>query len=171
MPDAATQMFDRVKANPLTDQSVRWRLAGIHAVLAGMKNGQWDTRSGLLTADATGNHLINASYEYGTTGWRVQGGVIFTVGTTSRFRRPLARVAYEGPTSDEGWYSSPVVAKAGQTWVAHGLARRQRRRRAGQRLDLGVQRPRAGDYRAELPVVLTASRSNTQSRQRSRIPP
>ena len=30
MPSSAGQVVDRVKANPLTDQSVRWRLAGIH---------------------------------------------------------------------------------------------------------------------------------------------
>ena len=117
-PTTATQMFDRVKANPLTDHSVRWRLAGIHAVLAGMKNGQWDTRSGLLTADVTGNHLINASYEFGTTGWRVQGGGIFTVPTdVPGFGARSLELRTTGATSDEGWFSSPVVAKAGQTWV------------------------------------------------------
>ena len=93
-PTTATQMFDRVKANPLTDHSVRWRLAGIHAVLAGMKNGQWDTRSGLLTADATGNHLINASYEYGITGWQVQGGGI-SRSRRCRVWRPFARAPHE----------------------------------------------------------------------------
>jgi hypothetical protein len=78
-PSTATRVADRVTANPLTDHSVRWRLAGIHAALAGMKDGQWDTRSGLLTADPTGNHLTNGSFEFGTSGWQVQGGSIYTI--------------------------------------------------------------------------------------------
>ena len=155
-PTTATQMFDRVKANPLTDHSVRWRLAGIHAVLAGMKNGQWDTRSGLLTADVTGNHLINASYEFGTTGWRVQGGGIFTVPTdVPGFGARSLELRTTGATSDEGWFSSPVVAKAGQTWVhtvwlegAHG----------GEQVNVSIWEYNDREqaiHRAELPVVLT----------------
>ena len=156
MPSAASQVVDRVKANPLTDQSVRWRLAGIHAVLAGMKDGQWDTRSGLLTADATGNHLINASYEYGTTGWRVQGGVIFTVGTNvSGFGASSLELQTEGLTADEGWYSAPVVAKTGQTWV-HTVWLEGNT--GGERVNVSIWEYNDREqaiYRAEMPVVLT----------------
>ena len=156
MPSSASQVIDRVKANPLTDQSVRWRLAGIHAVLAGMKDGQWDTRSGLLTADATGNHLINASYEYGTTGWRVQGGVIFTVGTNvPRFGARSLELQTKGLTPDEGWYSAPVVAKAGQTW-AHTVWLEGNT--GGERVNVSIWEYNDNEqaiYRAELPVVLT----------------
>ncbi|HLM94289.1 MAG TPA: hypothetical protein VK273_10785 [Gaiellaceae bacterium] len=155
-PTTASQMFDRVKANPLTDHSVRWRLAGIHAVLAGMKNGQWDTRSGLLTADATGNHLINASYEYGITGWRVQGGGIFTVPTNvPGFGARSLELRTNGAIADQGWYSAPVVAKAGQTWVhtvwLEGAT-------GGERVDVSIWEYNDREqaiYRAELPVVLT----------------
>ena len=156
MPSSASQVVDRVKANPLTDQSVRWRLAGIHAVLAGMKDGQWDTRSGLLTADATGNHLINASYEYGTTGWRVQGGVIFTVGTNvPGFGSRSLELQTSGLTADEGWYSAPVVAKAGQTWV-HSVWLEGNR--GGERVNVSIWEYNDREqaiHRAELPVVLT----------------
>jgi len=156
MPSSASQVIDRVKANPLTDQSVRWRLAGIHAVLAGMKDGQWDTRSGLLTADATGNHLINASYEYGTTGWRVQGGVIFTVGTNvPGFGARSLELQTKGLTPDEGWYSGPVVAKAGQTW-AHTVWLEGNT--GGERVNVSIWEYNDNEqaiYRAELPVVLT----------------
>ena len=156
MPSSASQVIDRVKANPLTDQSVRWRLAGIHAVLAGMKDGQWDTRSGLLTADATGNHLINASYEYGTTGWRVQGGVIFTVGTNvPGFGARSLELQTKGLTADEGWYSAPVVAKAGQTW-AHTIWLEGNT--GGERVNVSIWEYNDREqaiYRAELPVVLT----------------
>ena len=94
-----------------------------------MKDGQWDTRSGLLTADATGNHLINASYEYGTTGWRVQGGVIFTVGTERpRLRRPLARAADEGSDLGRGLVLRAGRREGGADLGAHGLARGQHRR-------------------------------------------
>jgi hypothetical protein len=156
MPSSASQVVDRVKANPLTDQSVRWRLAGIHAVLAGMKDGQWDTRSGLLTADATGNHLINASYEYGITGWRVQGGAIFTVGTNvPGFGARSLELQTKGLTADEGWYSAPVVAKAGQTWV-HTVWLEGNT--GGERVNVSIWEyndREQGIYRAELPVVLT----------------
>jgi hypothetical protein len=156
MPSSASQVVDRVKANPLTDQSVRWRLAGIHAVLAGMKDGQWDTRSGLLTADATGNHLINASYEYGTTGWRVQGGVIFTVGTNvPGFGASSLELQTKGLTADEGWYSAPVVAKAGQTWV-HTVWLEGNT--GGERVNVSIWEYNDREqaiYRAEMPVVLT----------------
>ena len=157
MPSSAGQVVDRVKANPLTDQSVRWRLAGIHAVLAGMKDGQWDTRSGLLTADATGNHLINASYEYGTTGWRVQGGGIFTVPTdVPGFGARSLELRTGGLTADEGWFSAPVVAKAGQTWV-HSVWLEGAT--GGERVNVSIWEyndREQGIYRAELPVVLTA---------------
>ena len=156
MPSSASQVIDRVKANPLTDQSVRWRLAGIHAVLAGMKDGQWDTRSGLLTADATGNHLINASYEYGTTGWRVQGGVIFTVGTNvPGFGARSLELQTKGLTPDEGWYSGPVVAKAGQTWTHTVWLEGDT---GGERVNVSIWEYNDHEqaiYRAELPVVLT----------------
>ena len=157
MPSSAGQVVDRVKANPLTDQSVRWRLAGIHAVLAGMKDGQWDTRSGLLTADATGNHLINASYEYGTTGWRVQGGGIFTVPTdVPGFGARSLELRTGGLTADEGWFSAPVVAEAGQTWV-HSVWLEGAT--GGERVNVSIWEyndREQGIYRAELPVVLTA---------------
>ena len=157
MPSSAGQVVDRVKANPLTDQSVRWRLAGIHAVLAGMKDGQWDTRSGLLTADATGNHLINASYEYGITGWRVQGGGIFTVPTdVPGFGARSLELRTGGLTADEGWFSAPVVAKAGQTWV-HSVWLEGAT--GGERVNVSIWEyndREQGIYRAELPVVLTA---------------
>ena len=157
MPSSAGQVVDRVKANPLTDQSVRWRLAGIHAVLAGMKDGQWDTRSGLLTADATGNHLINASYEYGITGWRVQGGGIFTVPTDVHgFGARSLELRTGGLTADEGWFSAPVVAKAGQTWV-HSVWLEGAT--GGERVNVSIWEyndREQGIYRAELPVVLTA---------------
>ena len=61
-----------------------------------------------------------------------------------------------GATSDEGWFSSPVVAKAGQTWVhtvwlegAHG----------GEQVNVSIWEYNDREqaiYRAELPVVLTA---------------
>jgi hypothetical protein len=157
MPSSATQVVDRVKANPLTDQSVRWRLAGIHAVLAGMKDGQWDTRSGLLTADATGNHLINASWEYGTTGWRVQGGAIYTVPTNvPGFGARSLELQTRGLTADEGWYSAPVVAKNGQTWV-HSVWLEGNT--GGERVNVSIWEYNDREqaiYRAELPVVLTA---------------
>jgi hypothetical protein len=156
MPSAASQVVDRVKANPLTDSSVRWRLAGIHAVLAGMKNGEWDTRSGLLTADATGNHLINASWEYGTTGWRVQGGGIFTVPTNvPGFGARSLELRTQGLTADEGWYSAPVVAKAGQTWV-HSVWLEGNT--GGEQVNVSIWEYNDREqaiYRAELPVVLT----------------
>jgi hypothetical protein len=156
MPSSATQIVNRVKANPLTDSSVRWRLAGIHATLAGMKDGRWDTRSGLLTADATGNHLINASYEFGTTGWRVQGGGIFTVPTNvSGFGARSVELRTTGTTADQGWYSAPVVAKSGQTWVhtvwLEGAT-------GGERVNVSIWEYNDQEqaiYRAELPAVLT----------------
>ena len=77
-------------------------------------------------------------------GWRVQGGGIFTVptnvpgfGERSLMLRTTGLAADEGVLDAgcrEGW---PDVA-------LHRLARRPGRRRAGQRLDLGVQRSRAG---------------------------
>lgn len=156
MPSSASQVVDRVKANPLTDSSVRWRLAGIHAVLAGMKNGEWDTRSGLLTADSTGNHLINASWEYGTTGWRVQGGGIFTVPTNvPGFGARSLELRTQGLTADEGWYSAPVVAKAGQTWV-HSVWLEGNT--GGEQVNVSIWEYNDREqaiYRAEMPVVLT----------------
>ncbi len=156
MPSSATQIVDRVKANPLTDSSVRWRLAGIHAALAGMKDGRWDTRSGLLTADATGNHLINSSYEFGTTGWRAQGGAIFTVPTNvSGFGARSLELRTTGTTADQGWYSAPVVAKSGQTWVhtvwLEGAT-------GGERVNVSIWEYNDFEqavHRAELPAVLT----------------
>jgi len=159
-PSTATQVFDRVKANPLTDQSVRWRLAGIHAVLSGMKNGQWDTRDGLLTADSTGNHLINPSFEFGTTGWRVQGGGIYTIPAVAPGlgERSLMLLT-QGATADEGWYSSPVVAKAGQTWLYTTWLEGKV---GGEELNVSIWQYNDREqaiHRAELPVVLTPDAS------------
>jgi len=155
-PSTATQLTDRVKANPLTDHSVRWRLAGIHAVLAGMKNGEWDTRSGLLTSDASGNHLINSSFEFGTTGWQVQGGGIFTVPTVvPGFGRRSLMLRTNGLGADEGWYSSPVVAKAGQTWLYTLWLEGQV---GGEQVNVSIWEYNDSEeaiHRAELPAVLT----------------
>ena len=155
-PSTATQVVDRVKANPLTDQSVRWRLAGIHAVLAGMRNGEWDTRSGLLTADATGNHLVNASFEFGTSGWRVQGGGIFTVPTNvPGFGERSLMLRTTGLAADEGWYSTPVVAKVGQTWLYTVWLEGQV---GGEQVNVSIWEYNDREqaiHRAELPVVLT----------------
>ena len=155
-PSTATQLTDRVKANPLTDHSVRWRLAGIHAVLAGMKNGEWDTRSGLLTSDASGNHLINSSFEFGTTGWQVQGGGIFTVPTVvPGFGQRSLMLRTNGLEADEGWYSSPVVAKAGQTWLYTVWLEGQV---GGEQVNVSIWEYNDREeaiHRAELPAVLT----------------
>ncbi len=154
-PQTATQVVDRVKANPLTDQSVRWRLAGIHAVLAGMRDGQWDTRSGLLTADATGNHLVNGSWEFGTYGWDVQGGGIYTVPTDVQgFGKRSLTLRTLGLGADEGWYSSPVVAKAGQTWLYTVWLEGQV---GGEQVNVSIWEYNDREeaiHRAELPVVL-----------------
>jgi hypothetical protein len=155
-PSTATRVVDRVSANPLTDQSVRWRLAGIHAALAGMKNGEWDTRSGLLTADPTGNHLINASYEFGTTGWEVQGGVIYTAPALNEgFGERSLTLQTDGASTDEGWYSSPVVVKPGQTWLYTTWLEGKV---GGEQMNVSIWE--YDDYeqaihRAQLPVVLT----------------
>jgi hypothetical protein len=155
-PSTATQLTDRVKANPLTDHSVRWRLAGIHAVLAGMKNGEWDTRSGLLTSDASGNHLINSSFEFGTTGWQVQGGGIFTVPTVvPGFGQRSLMLRTNGVGADEGWYSSPVVAKAGQTWLYTVWLEGQV---GGEQVNVSIWEYNDFEeaiHRAEFPAVLT----------------
>jgi hypothetical protein len=155
-PSTATQVVDRVTANPLTDSSVRWRLGGIHAVLAGMKNGQWDTRGGLLTADDSGNHLVNSSFELGTTGWRVQGGTIWT---TQKFDPVFGTSSMglwtTGVSKDEGWYSTPIVAKAGQTWV-HSIWLKGKK--GGERVDVSIWEYNDLEqaiYRAQSPVVLT----------------
>ena len=58
-------------------------------------------------------------------------------------------------TSDEGWYSAPVVAKAGQTWV-HTVWLEGNT--GGERVNVSIWEYNDNEqaiYRAELPVVLT----------------
>ncbi len=58
-------------------------------------------------------------------------------------------------TADEGWYSAPVVAKAGQTWV-HTVWLEGNT--GGERVNVSIWEYNDREqaiYRAEMPVVLT----------------
>lgn len=118
LPGFTTRVTDRVTANPLHDQSVRWRLAGIHAVLTGMKSGERSSAVAAPTAVPEDNRLLNSGFEQGTRGWQVQGGEISTIPSNNpNFGNQSLRLVTDGTSPDEGLYSDPVVALPGQTWT------------------------------------------------------
>ena len=157
LPTFTTRVVDRVTANPLADQSVRWRLAGIHAVLSGMRSGE-NGPAGPVTPTAVveGNSLSNDGFENGTVGWNVQGGRLSTIPSNNpNFGERSLRIVTRGDNPDEGMYSDPVVASPGQTWTfsiwLKGAA-------AGDRVNVAIweydQRENAV-VRANFPVTLT----------------
>jgi Carbohydrate binding domain len=100
------------------------RAAGAHALLDEGEvvgpivapGGGWDALVRPIRP-VDGNELVEPGFEAGTQGWSIQGGTLATVGALeSRFGHRSAEVLASGNNSDEGIYSDPVPAAAGQLW-------------------------------------------------------
>jgi hypothetical protein len=117
VPSFGPTLVDRVSANPLDDQSVRWRLRAIGAALGGFR-GEPPVRPGVVRYDTAPNLLANGSFERGVAEWQVQGGEIATVPSNNlNFGHLSLLMTTDGRTEDEGLYSELIPTKAGEDWT------------------------------------------------------
>jgi hypothetical protein len=114
LPSIRTTLVDRVTANPVQDHTVRWRAASFEAALTGFRSGEWRPPSPLA---ASGNQLMNPSFEDGTIGWFTQGGTIEAVPSNNpEFGSSALEFTTDGAQPDEGPFSLPVLSTKGQSW-------------------------------------------------------
>ncbi|MEX0816677.1 MAG: carbohydrate binding domain-containing protein [Gaiellales bacterium] len=117
VPSFGPTLADRVSANPLEDQSVRFRLRAIGAALGGFR-GEPPIRPGVVRYDTAPNVLTNGSFEGGTRGWLVQGGELSTVPSNNlNFGHLTLRMTTDGRNEDQGLYSELIPTKAGENWT------------------------------------------------------
>jgi O-antigen ligase len=151
-PSVGQTLVDRVSANPLHDSTVRWRVGSFEAALSGFRSGEW--QGARLAYGA--NVLSDPGFEQGTSDWGIQGGTMSSVRPPflSYGRRAL-QFETVGEIPDEGPYTQPVLAKAGQTWRFSVWLRGGN---GGEELNVGVwEYGNAGTHTGytNLPVVLT----------------
>jgi hypothetical protein len=116
VPKFVPTLVDRVSANPLEDQSVRWRLRAIGAALGGFR-GEPPVRPGFTRYDTAPNLLANGSFERGVAEWQVQGGEIATIPSNNlNFGHLTLGMTTDGRDEDEGLYSELIPTKAGEDW-------------------------------------------------------
>jgi hypothetical protein len=106
---------DRVKANPLQDHNVRWRMATLHQALGGLRSGRWEQRSPF---DQSRNQLANPEFEEGSRGWHIQGGRLVSIPSQDQsFGKRSLEIVTNGAAPDQGLFSAPVLTTRGQSWT------------------------------------------------------
>jgi hypothetical protein len=116
VPDLGPTLRDRITANPLTDESVRWRMRAIGAALSGLRGAEQD--SAQTTAQpAVSNAVPNGSFENGLSGWRINGAAARLIASGNpNFGSKTLVLSTTGDAPKEGLESGLVPARVGQTW-------------------------------------------------------
>jgi hypothetical protein len=156
VPELGPTLLDRVTANPLTDESVRWRIRAAGAALSGLR-GVEERPSNAFDRSAVPNALPNGGFENGLAGWRFDGAVpLLTASNNPNFGTRTLALTTTGDAQQEGLESDLVPAQAGETWT---LAAWLRGREGTERVSLAVlayDRDGRLVERSAVPVDLTA---------------